>query len=161
MNGFYLAIALKPFSKIYLSTIKMKHLLLLGAFICTFGTSKAQTSGTWNPLWLSSTNMFKGVEGFYQLTTCNGKQMVLLKFVNHNNYAIKAGWKGTVITIDGQQHIEKATTDSLTVSANSQLAGDCSSNTALLVVNLKDFNFDLATFKAFKATDFDFKPLHQ
>ena len=86
--------------------------------------------------------MFKGVEGFYQLTTCNGTQMIALKFVNHNTYDIKAGWKNIAITQDGQRHLGGNAQDSLAIPASTTLEGSCSN--AKLLIKFSSLEVDIA-----------------
>ncbi len=104
--------------------------------------------------------MFKGVEGFYQFSSCNGTDMVLIKFVNHNNYSIKSNWKALVITKDDQQHSGKNAQDSLVLAPNSELAGDCAGSKAQLSIKLSDFATNEGNFKAFMASGFDFVIIH-
>ncbi|HXB12368.1 MAG TPA: hypothetical protein VNZ45_10300 [Bacteroidia bacterium] len=140
--------------------MNIRNLILSSALVLTFGFSKAQTNASWKPLWLSTTNMFKGVEGFYQFSACNGADVLLVKLVNHNNYSVKSNWKALVITQDGQQHSGKNAQDSLVLAPNSELAGDCAGSKAQLSIKLSDFGTNEGNFKAFIASGFDFVIIH-
>jgi len=140
--------------------MNIRNLILSVALVLTFGFSKAQTNASWKPLWLSTTNMFKGVEGFFQISACNGTDMVLIKLINHNNFSINSKWKALVITQDGQQHTGKNAQDSLVLAPNSELDGDCSGSKAQLAIKLSDFGTNEGNFKAFMASGFDFEIIH-
>jgi len=140
--------------------MKIKNAILFAAFIFMFGYSKGQSNAKWKPLWLSTTNMFKGVEGFYQYVSCNGTDMVYLKFVNHNNYSIKAGWKDLVITNDEQKLYGKIAHDSVTVAPNGEVAGNCAVPNPQLEIKLSDYGINEANFKSLFATNFDFVIIH-
>lgn len=139
--------------------MKIQKLLSLMGFLLLFGPSlqfcKAQSNGNWNPLWVSTTNRFKGVEGFYQLTTCNGAETVLLKFVNYNPYSVKAVWKDMVVTKTNQQLSGNLPQQSVTIGSNSEVKGDCTSNTIQLVRKLSDFGVTGTNFQALIANNFD------
>jgi hypothetical protein len=140
--------------------MKIKNLVLIAACIFSFGASKGQTNANWKPLWLSTTNMFKGIEGFYQSATCNGSEVVLIKLVNHNSYSVKTGWKSMIITNDEQKLYGKTAQDSIIVGSNAEVAGDCSVGNSSLVIKLSDLGAHANNFKAFFASDFDLVVIH-
>jgi hypothetical protein len=140
--------------------MKINRLLILALCMLLFGFTRAQTSVSWKPVWLSTTNVFKGVEGFYRSATCNGSEVVLIKLVNHNNYSVKTGWKNLVITNDDQKLYGKASQDSVTVAANAEVAGDCSAINSPLVIKLSDLGAHANNFKTFFASDFNLVVVH-
>ncbi len=113
-------------------------------------------NGSWQPLWLSTTNVFKGIEGFYQLSNCNGSDVVFIKLINHNGFKVKAGWKNVAMDNSGQQKQSASVQDSVTIAPNAQVEGSCT-GAAKLQVKLSDFGITGATFKAFMCSGFDYK----
>jgi hypothetical protein len=140
--------------------MKKTAYLFLALSVLFFSFTSAQTSGNWKPLWLSTTNVFKGVEGFYQSTTCNGSEVVLIKLVNHNNYSVKTGWKNLLITNDDQKLYGIASQDSVVVAPNAEVAGECLANNTPLVIKLSDLGAHANNFKAFFASDFNLVVVH-
>ncbi len=124
--------------------------------LCSTVKSKAQNNGSWQPLWLSTTNVFKGIEGFYQLSACNGTEMVMVKFINHNNYKVRAGWKDLVINNSGQQIPSSAMQDSVTIPASGQMEGSCTGSPKLYT-KLSNFGITPSDFKGFFCSGFDYR----
>jgi hypothetical protein len=138
--------------------MKFKHTLFLITSIFFFSFSHAQTNTGWMPVWLGAdgTNSFSGVEAYYQVTTCNNVEVVQLKLINHHTYAVKAGWKGMVLTNSDEKLYGNNQADSVLIAANAQVVGDCSGNTPSLTRNLTDFSTDVANLKTYLTTSFDF-----
>lgn len=110
---------------------------------------KAQSNLNWRPLWLSTTGYFKGVEGFYQLSGCNGSDVVFIKLINHNSYEIKASWQD-LVNNNSNNH-----PSSLKIGANLESKGDCTGNNKQLVIKLKDFSISSANFQSLYLKNFD------
>jgi hypothetical protein len=145
--------------------MKKQFSILFSAFLLLGGLAKAQAPDNWHSMGVNihdGTNRFSGVEGYCELTTCNGVETVLLKLVNLNAYTVKAAWKDMVLTQDDQRlsRINNNTQDSVTIAPGSQVVGDCSSNNSRLVIKLSDFGTDGANFKNFLTGDFDFVIIH-
>jgi hypothetical protein len=128
--------------------------------LCSTVKSKAQNNGSWQPLWLSTSNNFKGIEGYYQVSTCNGSDVVLIKLVNQNNYAVRAGWKDNAIDKNSKFIPSNAIQDSLTLAPNSETVGSCAGNTQNLVVKISSFGITAADFHGLWATNFDYIIVH-
>ena len=123
--------------------------------------SKAQSNGNWQPLsFISGTNSINGVEAYSQATTCNGTEMVLLKFINHNYFAVRAGWKDMAVTKDNQHLSANTAQDSVSIGANSEVAGTCAGNMTQLALKLSDFGIDMNKFNYLIAIDFSFVKVH-
>jgi hypothetical protein len=123
---------------------------------------KAQATDNWQPVTLNinGTNGFDGVKAYWELTTCNNIEVVMLDFVNNNNYAVRASWKNFVINNDDAKLPSSIVQDSVTIPANSSLKADCSGNNKALVLKLSDFAADKYNFKTFTTTGFDFVIVH-
>jgi hypothetical protein len=72
-----------------------------------------------------------GVEALYSKTTCNGEDVLLIKFINHNNYDVKLMWinaaysKGEWIYAIEQSKFE--------ITSDTEISGSCDSNNMLFV----------------------------
>lgn len=133
--------------------MKFKKVFFCIAFLAECLLSNAQS---WQPLnFISGTNEFKGIEGYVEPTTCNGTQMLLFKFVNNNNYGVKAGWKNMMVTKGESQLYSGAVQDTVTIAANSTIMGKCSGGLSNLRVKFSDFGSDIDNFNYSVAIDFD------
>lgn len=139
----------------YLTVLILAALLFFSPKKC-----EAQSNGNWQPLWLSTSNNFKGIEGYYQVSTCNGSDVVLIKLVNQNNYAVRAGWKDNAIDKNSKFIPSNAIQDSLTLAPNSETVGSCAGNTQNLVVKISSFGITAADFHGLWATNFDYIIVH-
>jgi hypothetical protein len=148
---------------------KIYSVILLCALIFSFhNKALAQASSDWAfiGLTVSGINISEGVEAFYQASTCNGKDVIYLKFINHNKYAVKLEWADAVFTQDLKWFYRDNTADkkSITIPANSEVKGECTNSSAVtsgkannfhaeLSVEMKDFIADKANFKRYSASD--------
>lgn len=132
--------------------IKITNLsLLLILFFFSNLRLDAQTND-WQPIYLLATgaNTMDGVEASFQLNTCNGEDVVHVKFINHNEYAVKLEWFDDVFTqelkwINKEQAGNKK---SITLAAKAEAKGACLNNShPELIIKVKDF---VATKKDFK-----------
>jgi len=137
-----------------LQTIITFILLLGAAQFCS-----AQSGQNWKTLsFPAGTATFNGVEGYYQLTTCNGAPILLLKFVNNNSYSLRAGWRDMIVTKSNSQISGGNLQDSITIAANSTVMGDCNGATPQLFIKMSYFPIsDINDFNYFIALDFGFK----
>jgi hypothetical protein len=137
--------------------MKNKLSSLFIAFLLAGGILKAQTSVSWQPLaFASGMNSFKGVEGYCALTKCNGTESILIKWVNHNPYSVKAGWKDMVYTLDNRSLNSNAVQDSITLLPTVETMGECGGNNNQLVLKFSDFGTDTKNFNYLIALDFNF-----
>src|SRR3989304_9864259 len=102
--------------------------ILLAAFLFSFHLkSFAQT--TWDPIGLDVVghNTMNGVNASYQQNTCNGQDVVYIKFTNNNNYSVELNWDNAVFTQDLQWISKEDAADKKTIilAANQNLQGDC------------------------------------
>jgi hypothetical protein len=102
------------------------------------------------------TNRFSGVEGFCQLTVCNGLETVLIKFVNLNSYPVKVGWTDQILTKDEQRLSGNDPQDSVVIAPGGQVVGDCSGTNPHLALKLGDFGTDARNFENVITPVFDF-----
>lgn len=124
---------------------------------------KAQATENWQMFTLNihdGTNQVDGVQGFCQVTKCNGTEVVMLKLINLNDYSVKAGWKDLVLTKDDRRLSANVAQDSVTIGPKKEIKGDCTGNTVQLVLKLSDFGTDIDNFKDVIASDFDFVIIH-
>jgi hypothetical protein len=128
-----------------------------------FGFSNAQTTQNWKPLYLGSadgTNSFNGVQAYYTITTCGNDDYILVSFTNHNKYAVKAGWRTSVMTKDSRQVYRGDAQDSLIIQPGATVTGDCTGNSVQLVIKLTDLGILKEDFKDFIPAKFDFIIIH-
>lgn len=137
----------------------MKKFLVLSFFSFIFIIPKADAQA-WNPIGLDVVghNTKNGVEAWWQLGTCSGDDAVFVKLINNNNYTVNIEWFPAVFT-NNLQWIKKETPadkKSIDVNPNSTAAGDCTSQT--MMVLLKDFPVVLNDFIKFGAVNFSVNP---
>ncbi len=106
-------------------------------------------NGSWQPLWLSTTGYFKGVEGFYQLSSCNGTDVVFIKLINHNGYDVKTSWQDLVNNNSNNLSV------SIKLTANTEDKGGCTGNDHQLIIKLKDYGLTASNFKNLYLKNFD------
>jgi len=135
---------------------KISLIFSLVIFILTQSV-KAQINNEWQPVLISSdgTNEFKGVVATYSLANCNSKEIVLVRFVNNNNYALKAQWRNLVQTEDGRDLFGTGEPLLIALAPGSETKGDCSGNNFQLIIKLSDFSVTNANFKTFIAANFE------
>lgn len=117
----------------------------------------AQSGAEWQPIYLQVTghNTMDGVEALFQLNSCNGEDIISIKYINHNDYAVKLEWFDAVFTqelkwINKEQAGDKKT---IQLAAKEEAIGKCSNNLyAELIVKVKDFTADKKDFKRYSAS---------
>lgn len=98
-----------------------------------------------------------GVEASFQVNTCNGVDIIYIKFINHNANAVKIEWFDAVFSQELKWNSKETPADkkSLVLSANAEVKGECSKNLYLeLFVKVKDFVADKKDFKRYSASRF-------
>ena len=144
----------------------MKNLYLIFIFVLLFlsGILKAQTTENWEPCSenpVDGTFGINGVRAYYQLSTCNNVETILLKWENLNGYSIRVGWNDVVFTNEDKKlTLPSQHQDSLTIAPGSAAIGDCAGNYTRLVVKLSDFGTDKYNFQTFRVINFDFVIVH-
>ena len=138
----------------------MKKILLFAFIILFGGFLKAQSADKWQSIGMNihdGTNHFSGVEGYCQLTSCNGVEIVLIKLINLNTYSVRASWRDLVLTNDDQRIPSEVNVvqDSVTIAPGGQVVGDCLIQSPL-IIKLVDYGTDAANFKNIIVSDFDF-----
>lgn len=137
---------------------KLPLLILLFVLIfCSSSRMNAQSDADWQPIYLQVTghNMMDGVEASFQVRTCNGEDLIYIKYINHNDYAVKLEWFDAVFTqalkwINKEQAADKKT---IQLAAKEEAMGKCSNNLyAELIVKVKDFTADKKDFKRYSAS---------
>jgi len=117
----------------------------------------AQSGADWQPIYLQVTghNTMDGVEALFQLSSCNGEDIISIKYINHNDYAVKLEWFDAVFTrelkwINKEQAADKKT---IQLAAKEEAMGTCSNNLyAELIVKVKDFTADKKDFNRYSAS---------
>ncbi len=137
-----------------------KITLVLFVLLLFFFKNFAQTNSVWEKIHLNSAgyNIVAGVEALYSLTKCNNDDVVFIKFINHNDYAVQVEWYNAVFTQDLKWIKKENLTDkkTLTLNANTEMQGDCSdTNTISLKIPLKDFVNDKTAFKRFSTSNLE------
>jgi hypothetical protein len=122
----------------------------------------AQSNEEWSKIGLSASgkNIQNGVEAFYKTAICSEEKVVLIKFVNHNSFAVKAEWDEAIFTNEMIWYTRSSDNSKkmITIGVNETIYGDCSDESKkILVVRISDFiktsdNFKLFGIKSFKVT---------
>lgn len=98
-----------------------------------------------------------GVEASFLVNTCNGVDIVFIKFINHNANAVKIEWFDAVFSQELKWNNKEAPGDkkSMVLAANAEVKGECSKNQyPELFVKVKDFVADKKNFKRYSASRF-------
>lgn len=139
--------------------MKTQTLTFISAMMLFFGVINGQTTSNneWHPVLISmdGTNGYLGVEASYSLSKCNSNDVVLLKLVNTNNYAVKAQWVNVVVTKDGKELYGNNKLVSVKLPASSEKAGDCDSKIVELTIKLSDFGVQTNNFDTFVGSNFN------
>lgn len=128
--------------------------------------SQAQTDSGWQliGLTLGGNNIKDGVEAFFQSNTCNGNDVIYVKFINRNDYPVKVAWVDAVFTEEQKWIYKDAAVDkkSVFIPANSEVKGECNYSSteniknsgnihAELLVEMKYFVLDKKDLKRYSA----------
>lgn len=136
--------------------MKIKNLILIASLVMMFGVTKAQNNVEWTPILVSmdGTNTFKGVEAYYSLSNCGGKDVLIIKLINTNNKAVKAQWVNAIVSNDEKEHYGKTKLVSVNLKATSESVGACNSKPSELIVKLSDYGVTLKEFKTIVGSSF-------
>lgn len=142
-----------------MNEIKYFLIFLLTIFLTVPHKTTAQNNSDWQPIYLQVTgvNTMDGVEASFQINTCNGADVIYIKFINHNAKPVKIEWFDAVFSQELKWHNKDQAADkkSLILSANAEVKGACSSNLyPALFVKVKDFVADKKDFKRYSASQF-------
>ena len=111
---------------------------------------------TWQPMYLtvSGGNQIDGVEGFFAQDMCNSEPVILVKFINHNTYNVNISWSDGIFTSDAKWINKSEIKDikKITLSAQNEIAGDCSGLSSYLVIKIRDILPEVAKFKRYNAS---------
>lgn len=137
--------------------------LVLFLFLCPL--VNAQNKNGWEPMYLqvSGSNNMDGVEASFQASSCNNENVVYLKFVNKNDYAVKLEWFDAVFTqelkwVNKEGEANKRT---LVLPAKGQMTGSCVKTPAPeLIVKLNDFVSDRKNFKRYVSSQLTITATH-
>lgn len=116
----------------------------------------SQTNAGWQPIYLliSGSNIMDGIEADFQINTCNGEDIVYVKFINHSAYPVKLEWFDAVFSQELKWINKDKAEDkkSLILPASSEAKGDCLNNKfPELIVKIKDFVADKKDFKRYSS----------
>lgn len=136
---------------------KITNLSLLLALIVSSNFRIDAQTNDWQPIYLLVTgaNTMDGVEASFQLNTCNGEDVVFVKFINHNEYAVKVEWFDGVFTqelkwVNKEQAGDKK---SITLAAKAESKGTCLNNSyPELIIKVKDFVAGKKDFKRYSSS---------
>jgi hypothetical protein len=139
--------------------IKYFFVFLLAIFLTMPDRANAQNNSEWQPIYLLVTggNTMDGVEASFQVNTCNGVDVIYIKFINHNANSVKIEWFDAVFSQELKWNNKEQPGDkkSLVLSANAEVKGECSKNLyPELFVKVKDFVVDKKDFKRYAASQF-------
>ncbi len=106
-------------------------------------TSSSKREQGWVPLHIteSGQNIKDGVEACALSATCNGEEVMFIRFFNHNNETVTINWNDVLFTKQFQVTSKNPiSSKSLTINANDVVQGDCSDNNhPQLIVRKNDF----------------------
>jgi hypothetical protein len=139
--------------------MSLKFKILSFIILISFSTLFAQTNSDWKPigLTLDGRNILNGVEVFYQLNICNNEDVINIKLINHNSYAVNVEWNDAVFTnkLKWVKNQNGEIKKHLLIDSNKIIIGDCtSSNNQELVIKISDFIDKIEDFKLFKTINF-------
>ncbi len=127
-----------------------KKILVLFPFLiflcCSCFQVIAQSDSDWQPVKLdvAGHSVVSDVEAVFQKKNCNNEEVICVKFMNHNKHAVTIKWYDAILTKgNSNSWIKKDNSTAkktLTIEAQKELSGDCSSDSSLeCVIKLKDF----------------------
>lgn len=122
----------------------MQFLILLLVLIISSNIRVDAQTNKWQPIYLLVTgaNTMEGVEASFQLNTCNGEDVIQVKFINHNEYAVKLEWFDGVFSQELKWVNKELAGDkkSITLAAKAEAQGTCLNNSnPELIIKIKDF----------------------
>lgn len=103
---------------------------------------------------MDGTNGYQGVEMYYATATCNSTEVLVLKIVNTNSYAVKAQWINLIVDKNDKEHFGKTQLTSFKIDSSVTSAGDCNKANALMI-KLSDYGVKASDLKTFIGSNFD------
>lgn len=136
--------------------MKTRNYIFLTALMLFFSFLNAQTNTNWQPVLISmdGTNGYKGVELYYSLETCNSTDVVKLKLVNTNTFALKAHWITVLVTNSDKELYGKTELVTVQLDANKEYIGTCK-KTDKLTIKLSDYGIKATDLKTMVGSNFD------
>lgn len=121
-----------------------------------FSFLRAQTKTNWQPVLISmdGTNGYKGVELYYSVETCNATDVIKLKLVNTNSFALKAHWITVLVTNGDKELYGKTELVTVQLDANKEYIGTCK-KTDKLTIKLADYGIKATDLKTMVGSNFD------
>lgn len=128
----------------------MKNIISLLFFVCAFMYQlNAQQDNDWKAVFLDPTgnHIQHGIEVYFKPSICNGKDVVMLKLVNTNNYNVELSWFNAFFTGNKTWVKHNLPEQKITfyLQANTAAEGNCQDNTQL-VFALDKANLTASTF---------------
>lgn len=116
--------------------------------LLVFSISAHSQTSDWTPVFLtpSGNHIVNGVEAYFQQNSCSDEDVVFIKFVNTNSYAVSLEWYNAVFTKELTWVHQENDRKSIIVPAATTLNGNCSSE-LMLMVDLSLFISDPSQFK--------------
>ena len=138
--------------------MKTKNVFLLLCFVFFFQYSFSQENNNWEGVKLkaSGLNEISGIEAFYKISECEGKKVVIIKFVNTNNFSAELSWFDAVFTDEKQWIIhDQGEKKKISIQATQTIQGKCNGN-KILIVPVNNFT-PVSNFNQYKLFDFEVK----
>ncbi len=138
--------------------MRLKFKILSFFLFFSFASGFAQKNTGWSPIGLTASgkNIQNGVEAFYQISKCDHKDVILIKLVNQNEFAVNVEWNDAIFTKE-QQWIRNEKADvkkCLTINGGETKTGECSEKSPKeLIVIVHDFIKDIDEFNLFRITN--------
>ena len=101
---------------------------------------------------IAGSNILDGVEVLSQLNTCNSKDVIFIKLINHNDSDVKIELLGGIYTKDRQWIENPEGMKSITIKANEEVIRDCSNNNRELLYISSVENFKRYAPSSFEVT---------
>lgn len=98
----------------------------------------------------------EGVQFFHASIACNGKQAVIIKFNNQNNYPVQVSWKEILTDEGNQRHESAAGIKKLVINPGETAASGCNENRNRQLLVLPDQS---VVTHAIRITQFQFRDL--
>ncbi|MEW6469235.1 MAG: hypothetical protein AB1458_09935 [Bacteroidota bacterium] len=141
--------------------MKKSTLFVLVLLLASFISAQSQTL-QWTPIFLNpkGDNLVDGVEAYFARGTCDGKEVVFIKFINHNSYNVKISFYDAVFTQDIKWVNKQETQRTIEIASKSEAIGQCGQE-AHLVVDLATFISSAEEFKKYCSAGFTVTPINQ
>lgn len=137
--------------------LRHSFLLSLGLIFIAL-VSPAQNS--WEPVKLdvAGHNIVNNVEASFQKTTCNNEEVIIVKFVNRNNYPVTIKWYDAILTQAGSwvKKDDSTAKKVLAIAGGREVKGGCSPDSeSVCVIKLSDYLSKLTEYKLYAIYRFE------